>query len=134
MCSAELIRDDGSFVEGSVHMVILVELEDTWIVDVGFGGTILAPTPLSQLTTKQYRINPEGCDIAFFEPRNIYHSSEDSPVGKVPYCWLPTQEGYRLLRANRFTEKNASGMLEIEIRNARECELLLRDKFGIYIS
>jgi len=133
MCSAQLIREDGSLVEGSVHMVLLVELSETWLVDVGYGGTLLAPHPFCQSLTKHYRIDPQPREMAFFEPRNRLHSSEESPVGTVPYCWLPTKEGYKLLRGSTFFEKNATSMREIELRTAQEYETLLQEKFGLRV-
>src|SRR6185436_15535855 len=48
MLSAEVARADGGFSQPFDHLTLMVELDERWLVDVGFGDCFSAPLPLDE--------------------------------------------------------------------------------------
>ena len=65
MLSAGVARDDGGFGPDFDHMALMVELEDRWLADVGFGDSFVEPLLLDERGeqrqgARSYRIDAEG--------------------------------------------------------------------------
>lgn len=65
MLSAQVANADGIFGPDFDHMVLLVTLDDRWLVDVGFGDSFLEPLLLDEQgeqvqDQRAYRIDREG--------------------------------------------------------------------------
>ena len=63
--SAGVARADGSFGPDFDHMALMVELEDVWLADVGFGDSFLEPIRLDDSVvsidpTGAYRVDAQG--------------------------------------------------------------------------
>lgn len=65
MISAGVARADGGFGPEFDHMALMVKLNETWLIDVGFGDSFLEPIRLdesvvSQDTTGAYTVDLDG--------------------------------------------------------------------------
>lgn len=65
MLSAEVANAAGEFSQPFDHMALLVQLEQRWLVDVGFGDSFLEPLLLDERGEQRqgnqaYRISPDG--------------------------------------------------------------------------
>ena len=68
MLSAEVANAAGEFGPAFDHMALLVQLEQRWLVDVGFGDSFLEPLLLDQTAeqvqgNRAYRIVPQGSQL-----------------------------------------------------------------------
>ena len=72
MLSARVRRDDGGFGPEFDHMLLKVELEEPWLVDVGFGDSFVDPI--------------------------VFHAGGADQVGGHRYVVLPAGEAWELLR------------------------------------
>ncbi len=80
MLSARVRRDDGGFGPEFDHMLLRVDLEDPWLVDVGFGDSFVDPIVFraggaDQVNGHRYQVTP-------FEDRWQLLREDDN--GKVP--------------------------------------------------
>ena len=65
MLSAEVANADGSFSQPFDHMALMVQLEQRWLVDVGFGDSFLEPLLIDETGEqvqgdRAYRIVSDG--------------------------------------------------------------------------
>ncbi len=96
---ARLTDKDEKILPESVHMVVIVELEKTWLVDVGWGNGFAEPFVVEGTTfyhkgCKLYEFSLEKKPLEFFEERNRYHqTSYHSVFVDEPTCSLMTTEG-----------------------------------------
>jgi N-hydroxyarylamine O-acetyltransferase len=60
LLSAQVARKQGEFGEEFDHLVLLVHLDEDWLVDVGFGKSSLEPLSLSRKSSGSYRLTQEG--------------------------------------------------------------------------
>ncbi len=65
MLSARVRRDDGGFGPEFDHMLLKVELDDPWLVDVGFGDSFIDPIIFreggaDQVDGHRYLVSPSG--------------------------------------------------------------------------
>jgi N-hydroxyarylamine O-acetyltransferase len=60
MLSAGVAREAGGFGPEFDHMALLVELEERWLADVGFGECFLEPLPLDRASGGEYRVARRG--------------------------------------------------------------------------
>src|SRR2546421_730914 len=64
LLSAEVARDDGSFSPAFDHLVLIVDLDERWLVDVGFGDSFVKPLWLmigeQEQGERVYRIDWNG--------------------------------------------------------------------------
>jgi N-hydroxyarylamine O-acetyltransferase len=146
----------GSDAEGN-HLCLLVELEQPYLADVGFGNGILEPLPLQEREHHQrhftYRLHREGEYWHFtnhpdtgpgfdftlqsytlndFAARCHYlQTSPESGFVRVTVCHRQTPEGFVSLKGvmlRRFTE---AGVTDSLIESQTEYEATLRDTFDI---
>ncbi|HEV2763857.1 MAG TPA: arylamine N-acetyltransferase [Pyrinomonadaceae bacterium] len=71
MLSAGVAKDDGTFGPDFDHMALLVNLEERWLADVGFGDSFREPLRLDEPGeqregTRAYRLAPEGDRLILF--------------------------------------------------------------------
>jgi N-hydroxyarylamine O-acetyltransferase len=72
MLSAEVAKAEGGFGPGFDHMVLMVTLEQRWLVDVGFGDSFLEPLLLDERGEQRqggraYRIVPDGSHLVLMQ-------------------------------------------------------------------
>jgi len=65
MLSAQVAKNDGGFSADFDHMALVVNLEQEWLADVGFGDSFIEPLPIdtnqSQIQAKRtFRIDRDG--------------------------------------------------------------------------
>ncbi len=90
MLSARVRREDGGFGPEFDHMLLKVELEQPWVVDVGFGDSFVDPIVFraggaDQVNGHRYSVTPLG---------NEWQLLREDEKGQVPlYCFrdLPRQ-------------------------------------------
>ena len=96
---AKLTDENEKILPESVHMVVIVELEKTWLVDVGWGNGFAEPfvvegTQFCHKGRKLYEFSLVKKPLEFFEERNRYHqTSYNSVFVNEPKCSLLTTEG-----------------------------------------
>jgi N-hydroxyarylamine O-acetyltransferase len=155
LCLARLMDDNQNILPASVHMVVIVEREGQWLVDVGWGSGFVHPFCIDSPTTQHgYRIAQDGDGyifyredkklyrfmldehpLSFFEARNQFHqTSPDSPFAKEVTCSLPTpQGGFKMIRGRVFTTKSGEEQTESRIKTDEEYRLLLLNQFQLVL-
>ena len=143
------------------HMVLLVSLEQDYLVDVGNGRSCREPMALDEANQSisegiRYQIQPHGDDLALFyrepdapwAPRFLfslrprqrtefqemcgYHqTSPDSPFARKRLVTLATPDGRITLSGKRFTLLEGSRRQEREVNSEPEYTRCLADYFGI---
>lgn len=78
LLSAEVVNGEGVFGPPFDHMTLLVELEERWLVDVGFGDAFLWPLRLDERAAqvqgrRAYRLLPDG-DNLILQQRDVPES------------------------------------------------------------
>jgi N-hydroxyarylamine O-acetyltransferase len=159
--SGQVRRDDGAFGPEFDHMVLLVTLDEDYIVDVGFGDSVRSPLPLSgEVVTDvsgSYRIMHErDSDVLFFQKRlegewvsefrftlqprkledfydmNVYQqTSPESHFTHKLICSIATPNGRISISGDFFIETIGSEKNRRAIRCDEERNDLLRSRFGI---
>lgn len=155
LCLARLTGEDGNLLPASVHMVVIVELNDKWLADVGWGRGFVQPFSLDNPAEqhehrieqegdgynfyrngkKLHRFTLEGHPLDFFEARNLYHqTSPNSPFAKELACSLPTPQGFEMIRGSIYTGKNGQEKTERKIETDEEYRRLLQKCFGLQLN
>lgn len=161
LLSARVSREDGSASPDFDHMALLVDLEEPWLADVGFGNSFLEPLRLkTELDQEQpggpFRIVPVR-DVMIvqrqlveqtwkalyqftlnphaledFEPRCQWQqTSRDSHFVQQRICTLPTQEG-RITLADLKLIRTVHGKREERLlQNEDEWRAALVEHFGV---
>ncbi len=159
--SGQVQRDDGTFGPEFDHMVVLVTLDENYVVDVGFGDSVRSPLPLSgQVVTDvsgAYRILHErDSDVLFFQKRleeewvsefrftlqprkledfydmNVYQqTSPESHFTHKLICSMATPNGRISISGDFLIETIGSEKTRRAIRSDEERTDLLRSRFGI---
>ncbi|HXI24988.1 MAG TPA: arylamine N-acetyltransferase [Pyrinomonadaceae bacterium] len=75
MLSAEVANDDGTFSKPFDHMTLMVNLEDRWLADVGFGDSFIEPLRIDERGAqiqgdRAYRIEPGGDYVVMQQKTN----------------------------------------------------------------
>jgi len=160
--SGQVIRDDGTFGPEFDHMVLLVHLDQNYIVDVGFGDSVRSPLPLSGEVVADvsgsYRVMPESCSNALlfeksingewtsefrftlaprqiddFREMNIYQqTSPESHFNTNLIVSIATQDGRVSISSESFIETIGSDKKRRPILSKEERLNLLEQYFGIY--
>jgi N-hydroxyarylamine O-acetyltransferase len=161
LLSARVAREDGSASPEFDHMALLVDLEERWLADVGFGDSFLEPLRLkTELEQEQpdgpFRIVPVGnvmivqrqlADQTWkslyqftlkphvledFEPRCQWQqTSPDSHFVQQRICTLPTQEGRITLSDLRLIRTVHGKREERLLQNEDEWRAALVEHFGV---
>ena len=159
MLSAEVARAGGGFSQPFDHMTLMVKLEETWLVDVGFGDSFLEPLKI-EISTEQiqgseafrivaqdqylvvqrrydrewkpeYRFTLKPYNYSDYEEMCQYHqTSPQSHFTQQRICSLATRDGRITLSDLRFIV-TSNRVREERTVSRQECEDLLRNQFGI---
>ncbi len=147
LCVAHLAED-----KESVHMLVIVTLEQKWLVDVGWGSGFSVPFCLDEPKEQcGYTIRADGdgycfCQndkvlysfmlekypLAFFETRNHYHqTSPKSLFANEVFCSKATPEGYEMISGSQYIQKKGDAKLKQTIKTDAEYRALLKNIFGL---
>ena len=161
MLSAAVCNSEGEWGPEFDHMTLLVELEDKWLADVGFGDSFVEPlrfeVGLEQAQgSRTYRIDEDGGRYVLLqkidngewrqqyrftlEP-HVYPDYEEmclyqqtSPAShftKGRICSLLTSEGRLTISGNRLITTRGKAREERELKSNEEIDATLRERFGI---
>jgi N-hydroxyarylamine O-acetyltransferase len=160
MLSGEVAKEGGGFSRSFDHMTLLVKLEETWLVDVGFGDSFLEPLKLDVSTEQiqgpqsfriiaqdhyfvvqrhyarewkpEYRFTLQPYNYSDFEEMCRYHqTSPESHFTQKRICSLATSEGRITLSDMRFIVTRNDVREERTLESLKEYEELLLQRFGI---
>jgi N-hydroxyarylamine O-acetyltransferase len=158
--SAGVAREEGGFDPPFDHMALLVQLEERWLADVGFGDSFREPLLLDarveqvqdneayrlvdedehlilerrekDLWKPQYRFNLEPYQYSDFADMCHYHqTSPESPFTKRRTCTLATPEGRITVTGMRLISTIRGERQERELASNDEWTAALREHFGI---
>ncbi|NJR38211.1 MAG: arylamine N-acetyltransferase [Leptolyngbyaceae cyanobacterium CSU_1_4] len=158
LLSAQVARKQGGFGEDFDHLVLLVHLEEDWLVDVGFGESFPEPLSLSregvhggyrlshdgsywlvQALKKdhwqtQFRFTPEPHQFSEFQRMCIYHqTSPESKFTQRRLCSRATWEGRITLVDRRLILTRWGDRQERRISTEQEYRQALAHYFCINI-
>lgn len=161
LMEARVGSTEGDFGIQFDHLTLMVELEERWLVDVGFGDNFLEPLRLDVDTVqiqdgKKFRVSHDGTRGAyarqskdgiwadeyefFFKPRQLmdfipgctYHqTSPDSSFTKKRVCSLATETGRKTISGDKLIITANSEFTEHPIADENEYQHLLKEHFGI---
>ena len=160
MLSAEVARAGGGFSQPFDHMTLMVKLEETWLVDVGFGDSFLEPLNMDNSTEqiqgpesfrivaedqylvvqrqyehewkKEYRFTLQPYKYADFEEMCRYHqTSPQSHFTQKRICSLATSDGRITLSDMRFIVTSDGVREERTLTDQEEYDEILLKQFGI---
>jgi N-hydroxyarylamine O-acetyltransferase len=161
MLSAGVATADGSFSPDFSHMTLLVELDQRWLVDVGFGDSFREPLLLdsddeqsqgerayriiadgegrimSQRNsggewTDQYRFTLQSRVYAEYAAMCHFHqTSPESHFTRGRICSLATAGGRISLSEMRLITTNGTERQELDLSTDEEYASSLRENFGI---
>jgi N-hydroxyarylamine O-acetyltransferase len=163
LLSARVAREDGSASAEFDHMALLVELEEPWLADVGFGDSFLEPLRLKTEVEQEqpggpFRIVPVGnvmivqrqlADQTWkslyqftlkphaledFDPRCQWQqTSPDSHFVQQRICTLPTREGRITLSDLKLIRTEHGKREECLLKNEDEWRAALVEHFGVRV-
>ena len=152
MLSAGVANSAGGFGPPFDHMVLMVELDQRWLVDVGFGDSFLEPLLLDEREQQtqgnllfrivqldgdnlmllrndgegwqpQYRFTLESYSYADYRDMCRYHqTSPDSHFTKAPICSLATEQGRITLSDMRLIKTTGSGSESVKEERTLQSE------------
>ena len=161
MLSAGVARDEGGFDPPFDHMTLLVDLEERWLADVGFGDSFREPLRLdlrgpqdqnnesyriveaedqhliverreSESWKPQYRFTLDPYKLDDFGEMCRYHqTSPESPFTQKRVCTLATPDGRITVTGMRLIITDRGEKQEREIASHEEWAAALREHFGI---
>lgn len=161
LLSARVTRADGSFGPEFDHLVLRVDLDQPWLVDVGFGDSFRRPlrlTPNAEQTDGlgRYRITTDGpnyvlqrhredddwsAQYAFsLTPRRldefeamciVQQTSPESHFTQRRMTTLPTSTGRITLVDTMLITSGPDGREERHLADEDEAQAVLRERFGI---
>jgi N-hydroxyarylamine O-acetyltransferase len=143
------------------HMAIRVDLDESWLADVGFGDSFLEPIRLaergpqdggdgrsyrldedgdglllsrleSEAWTRQYRIDPGTWPLSAFEAGCQYHrTSPGSPFTRKTVVTRATDDGRITISERRLITTARGVRTEIELPDDAAVARVLSDRFGL---
>jgi len=161
MLSAEVAGAKGGYSPEFDHLTLRVDLEEPWLVDVGFGDGFRLPLRLAEAAdqpqgaaaylilpdgdyrvlmrrdsggdwTPQYRFTLEPHALADFAARCLYHqTSPESHFTQGRICTLATPGGRVTLSGMRLIETTADGRTETTLAGEAQYAATLRERFGV---
>jgi len=156
--SCGVMRQDGGEERMGTHLALLVNCDGRWLCDVGFGGSLLEPLPLTAETRTEaiYTLSLQQTDDGYWR----FTECADKPFG-YDFLPVPTDEAllaakrdwqathaasnfalnlvaqkrhpdrHLILRGRLLTERRAGGSTERLIASPQELVAVLREQFGI---
>lgn len=164
LLSARVANKNGGFGQEFDHLTLLVQLEERWLADVGFGESFREPLRLDEpgeqaQTGGTYRLTQEGKVWTYWQrsetkgwqaqycftlqPRQLAdfvemcHYQQNSPQSHFTQkrvCSLATLDGRVTLSDSRLIITSHGQRQERDLTDQTEYEIALRDYFGIYLS
>ncbi|HTT64901.1 MAG TPA: arylamine N-acetyltransferase [Bryobacteraceae bacterium] len=161
MLSAEVARKAGGFSPPFDHLTLRVDLDEPWLVDIGFGDGFRWPVRLEDGAdqpqedavyliirdgdyrvlmrrnpgddwTPQYRFTLQPHVLADFAERCWFHqTSPESHFTQGRICTLATPEGRVTLSGMRLIETTLAGRAESHLSGEAEYAAALRERFGV---
>ncbi|MGC2109357.1 MAG: arylamine N-acetyltransferase [Candidatus Korobacteraceae bacterium] len=160
MLSARVRRDDGGFGPEFDHMLLKVELEEPWLVDVGFGDSFVDPIVFhaggaDQVNGHRYVVLPAGeewellredergqvplyvfSDVPhplsdYREMCSFHQTSPDSHFTKSWICSRATPDGRITLANMRLIVTRGADREEIQLSTPGDVRRCLREAFGV---
>jgi N-hydroxyarylamine O-acetyltransferase len=161
MLSAEVARQSGGFSPAFDHLALLVDLDEPWLADVGFGNGFRLPLRLNEPAgqpqgdsaylitpdgdyrvllrrdssgdwTPQYRFTLQPRALADFTERcNFHQTSPESHFTQGRICTLARPEGRITLSGMRLIETTPAGRVESDLTSEAEYAFTLRARFGV---
>jgi N-hydroxyarylamine O-acetyltransferase len=137
----------GSRVEGErgagwdlAHLLLQVDLDRPYLVDVGFGEGSLEPVPLEQVAGGVMR-HQNGLNVVFTNtPRRLeefqgmsdfLQTSPESGFVRTRVCTVATPDGRLRLRGLVLTERHGDAVSERELAGEQEWRDCLLERFGV---
>lgn len=159
LISAGVANKHGGFGPDFDHLALVVELQDRWLADVGFGEGFREPLRLDddgeqrqhgqayrlsdsilwQLSDdewkSQYRYSLSPRRLSDYEAMCRYHqTSPESGFTRRRVCTLATPLGRVTVTDRRLTITDAAGRQERDLSSEAEFRALLREHFGITLA
>jgi len=161
MLSAEVANAEGVYSQPFDHMTLMVQLDQRWLVDVGFGDSFLEPLLLDEANEQQrhgdvYRIANDGAffillrrEMNEWKPQyrftlqahvyddyaqmcHYHQTSPQSHFTQKRICSLPTDSGRITISDMHWIEtSNITGRAERMLESYEEYTSVLRERFGI---
>jgi len=161
MLSAGVARDEGGFDPPFDHMALLVELQERWLADVGFGDSFREPLLLdfrgeqhqngesyrivdaenqhliverrdAESWKPQYRFTLDSYKLDDFSEMCRYHqTSPESPFTQKRVCTLATPDGRITVTGMRLIVTEGGEKTEREFAGDDEWLAALREHFGV---
>ena len=161
MLSAEVANADGAYSQPFDHMTLMVQLDERWLVDVGFGDSFLEPLLLDDTNEQPrrddvYRIATAGAffillrrEMNEWKPQyrftlqphvyndyaqmcHYHQTSPQSHFTQKRICSLPTDSGRITISDMLWIETSrVTGRLERPLESSEEYATVLRERFGI---
>ena len=163
LLSARVSREDGSASAEFDHLALLVQLEEPWLADVGFGDSFLAPLRLKpdaeqeqpsgrfrivqvgdvmivqrtrpgEFWKSQYQFTLSPWQLSDFAARCHYHqTSSESHFTRQRICTLPTPDGRITLSDLKLIRTTRQIREERELQTEDEWREALKEFFGVQL-
>jgi N-hydroxyarylamine O-acetyltransferase len=164
MLSAEVADGAGGFGPAFDHMALMVNIEQRWLADVGFGDSFLEPLLIDERGAQvqgdgAYRITPDGAYLILMQRKGVgweamyrftldaysyadyagmcrYHqTSPQSHFTRARICSRATEDGRITLSEMRFITTTGGGeRRERSLTDEDEYAAVLRERFGIVMA
>ncbi len=160
MLSARVRREDGGFGPEFDHMLLKVELDEPWLVDVGFGDSFVDPIVFhaggaDQVNGHRYTVSPVDDEwqllredklgkVPLYAFRNVPHelseyremctfhqSSSESHFTRSWICSRATPDGRITIANMRLIITHDTGRDEKELRTEEELRRCLEELLGV---
>jgi len=161
LLSARVCREDGGASPEFDHLALLVDLEEPWLADVGFGDSFLEPLRLipdieqeqeigcfrivfiedarivqrriqDSTWKSQYQFTLQSHPLSDFDDRcRFQQTSPDSHFTRQRICTLPTAEGRITLSDLKLIRTTRAGREESILKNEDEWRAALEKYFGV---
>jgi len=161
LLSARVSREDGSASPEFDHLTLRVDLDETWLADVGFGDSFLEPLRLKleveqeqstgrfrivqvgdvmivqrvrpgEFWKSQYRFTLTPRQLTDFAPRCLFQqTSPESHFTRQRICTLPTTDGRITLSDLKFIRTAGERREERMLQSEDEWRSALADLFGV---
>ena len=161
LLSARVSREDGTASSEFDHLALRVNLDESWLADVGFGDSFLEPlrlkpeveqeqstgrfrivqvgdvmimqrARLGEFWKSQYRFTLTPRELCDFAPRCLFQqTSPDSHFTKQRICTLPTQYGRITLSDLKLVRTSGGTREERMLQSEDEWHSALADLFGV---
>jgi len=163
MLSARVRREDGGFGPEFDHMLLKVQLDDPWLVDVGFGDSFVDPIIFhaggaDQVNGHRYIVLPMDDEwqllredrqgrVPLYAFRDVSHELQEyeamctfqqsSPESHFTRSWIcsrATPEGRITIANMRLIITTATARDERELRSEEELRRCLVDLLGVHLA